>query len=67
MHLSGVGVPSTHLRYGDPGQSAEAATINAVPSDVIVGLEIPQLSLAEAGVSPIDRLRPCVEAARAVL
>jgi sugar phosphate isomerase/epimerase len=36
----------------------------AVPVDVVVGLEIPMRSLAEAGVGPMDRLRPCVAAAR---
>jgi sugar phosphate isomerase/epimerase len=41
--------------------------IAVVPPDVIIGLEVPQLSLAEAGVTPFDRLRPSVEAARAIL
>jgi sugar phosphate isomerase/epimerase len=36
----------------------------AVPDDVVVGLEIPMRSLAESGVGPMDRLRPCVAAAR---
>lgn len=38
--------------------------VAALPDHVIVGLEIPMRSLAEKGVSPFDRLRPCVEAAR---
>jgi len=38
--------------------------LNEVPDDVVVGLEIPMRDLAEAGVSPIDRLRPCVAVAR---
>jgi sugar phosphate isomerase/epimerase len=41
--------------------------IAVMPPEVIIGLEVPQLSLAEAGVTPFDRLRPCVEAARALL
>ena len=39
----------------------------ALPADVVLELEIPQRSLALAGVSPIDRLRPCVDAARRLL
>jgi sugar phosphate isomerase/epimerase len=35
----------------------------ALPADVIVGLEVPLRSQAEAGVGPQARLRPCVEAA----
>jgi sugar phosphate isomerase/epimerase len=41
--------------------------VAVVPPDVIIGLEVPQLSLALAGISPFDRLRPSVEAARALL
>ncbi len=39
----------------------------ALPADVVLELEVPQRSLALAGVSPIDRLRPCVDAARRLL
>ena len=39
----------------------------ALPIDVVHELEVPQRSLALAGVSPIDRLRPCVDAARRLL
>jgi sugar phosphate isomerase/epimerase len=46
------------------GELPLAELLAAVPDDVVVGLEIPMRSLAEAGVSPIDRLRPCVAAAR---
>jgi sugar phosphate isomerase/epimerase len=38
-----------------------------LPTDVVVSLEVPRRSLAEAGIGPEDRLRPCVEAARALL
>ena len=41
--------------------------ISALPTDIVIELEIPQRSLALAGVSPVDRLRPCVEAARLLL
>ncbi|OJZ70208.1 xylose isomerase [Mycobacterium paraffinicum] len=39
----------------------------ALPSDIVIELEVPQKQLALDGVSPIDRLRPCVGAARRLL
>lgn len=39
----------------------------ALPADVVIELEVPRRELALAGVSPADRLRPCVEAARRLL
>jgi sugar phosphate isomerase/epimerase len=41
--------------------------LSALPRDIVIELEVPRRSLALAGVSPIDRLRPCVEAARRLL
>ncbi len=41
--------------------------LSALPADVVVEIEVPRRSLALAGVSPINRLRPCVEAARRLL
>jgi sugar phosphate isomerase/epimerase len=41
--------------------------LSALPPDIVIELEIPRRSLALAGVSPIDRLRPCVDAARRLL
>jgi sugar phosphate isomerase/epimerase len=41
--------------------------VSALPRDIIIEIEVPQRSLALAGVGPIDRLRPCVEAARRLL
>ena len=41
--------------------------LSVLPSDIVIELEVPRRSLALAGVSPIDRLRPCVEAARRLL
>ena len=41
--------------------------ISELPADIVIELEIPQRSLALAGVSPVDRLRPCVQAARRLL
>lgn len=39
----------------------------ALPPGIVIEIEVPRRSLALAGVSPIDRLRPCVEAARRLL
>jgi hypothetical protein len=41
--------------------------LKALPPEVVIGLEVPRLSLAEAGVSHADRMRPCVQAARGLL
>jgi sugar phosphate isomerase/epimerase len=41
--------------------------LSALPPDVVIEIEVPRRSLALEGVSPIDRLRPCVEAARRLL
>ncbi|MFV8315601.1 sugar phosphate isomerase/epimerase family protein [Mycobacterium sp. 23] len=41
--------------------------IRALPTDLVFELEVPQRSLALAGVSPVDRLRTCVDAARRVM
>jgi sugar phosphate isomerase/epimerase len=41
--------------------------LSALPADVVIEIEVPRRSLALAGVSPIDRTRPCVEAARRLL
>ncbi len=41
--------------------------LSALPADIVIELEVPRRSLALAGASPIDRLRPCVDAARQLL
>ena len=41
--------------------------LSALPSGIVIEIEVPRRSLALAGVSPIDRLRPCVDAARRLL
>ncbi|MEB4211487.1 TIM barrel protein [Mycobacterium sp. 94-17] len=41
--------------------------LSALPADIVLEIEVPRRSLALAGMSPIDRLRPCVEAARRLL
>ena len=49
------------------GELPLAAMLAALPDDRVVGLEIPMRSHAQAGISPHDRLRPCVQNARALL
>ena len=39
----------------------------ALPDDVVIGLEVPILSQAQAGIGPHERLGRCVEAARDLL
>jgi sugar phosphate isomerase/epimerase len=41
--------------------------LSVLPPGIVLELEVPRRSLALAGVSHIDRLRPCVEAARRLL
>jgi sugar phosphate isomerase/epimerase len=41
--------------------------VKALPRNLVVGLEIPIRSLAEAGVGPHERLAPCVAATRRLL
>jgi sugar phosphate isomerase/epimerase len=41
--------------------------IDALPCQMIIGLEVPQRSLAEAGVSPRDRVSRAVDGARALM
>ena len=49
------------------GELPLAKLLHALPPDVPIGLEVPMLAMAEAGVTPYDRLRPAVEATRALL
>lgn len=43
------------------------AFLAIVPQDVIVSVEVPQRSLAEAGIGPWERIARCLEGARALL
>jgi sugar phosphate isomerase/epimerase len=54
------------LAPGD-GELPLRELLAALPRDVAIGLEIPMAGPAQAGVGPEARLRPCVEAARALL
>ncbi|HUO39105.1 MAG TPA: TIM barrel protein [Mycobacterium sp.] len=49
------------------GELPLADILSVLPLDIVIELEIPRRSLAMAGVDPIDRLRPCVAAARELL
>jgi len=49
------------------GELPLADILAALPPDIVIELEVPRRSMALAGVSPIDRLRPCVHAARRLL
>lgn len=49
------------------GELPLSEILAVVPTDVVVGLEIPMRALAESGVGPADRLGPCVAAARELL
>jgi sugar phosphate isomerase/epimerase len=54
------------LAPGD-GELPLQAFLDRLPPGVIVSLEIPMRALADQGMSPRDRLAPCVAAARAML
>jgi sugar phosphate isomerase/epimerase len=41
--------------------------LTALPQDLVIGLEVPQRSLAEAGVGPHERVARCLEATRGLL
>jgi sugar phosphate isomerase/epimerase len=56
-----------HRMAPGEGELPLAEMLAALPGDRVVGLEVPMLSRAEAGVSAYDRLLPCVKSARAVL
>jgi 2-hydroxycyclohexanecarboxyl-CoA dehydrogenase len=56
---SAIFVGADVLDHGSPAR--------ILPDNVTVGLEIPILSRAEAGVGPYDRLVPCLAAASALI
>jgi sugar phosphate isomerase/epimerase len=49
------------------GELPLRAILDALPRDVIVGLEVPLRSLADAGIGPHERLTQCVAAAQQLL
>jgi sugar phosphate isomerase/epimerase len=54
-------------RIPGEGDFPLAAFLAALPRDIPLGLEIPMLAKAQAGMGPVDRLRPAVEAAQSLL
>lgn len=77
VQLCDVPLVSKHASYGEEarddrlppgrGELPLRAILSAVPEDVIVGLEVPMLSAAKAGIGPRERLQECVEATRKLL
>jgi sugar phosphate isomerase/epimerase len=74
----GGGSPEDTMQaYGDearhnrlcPGEGdlPLAGFLAALPRGLPVGLEVPMLAKAQAGISPGDALKPCIEAARNLL
>ena len=49
------------------GELPLEALVAALPDDLVLSLELPQVELAKSGVSHYDRLRPAIEAARALV
>jgi hypothetical protein len=49
------------------GELPLADLLSVLPSDVVLEIEVPRRSLALSGVSPLARMRPCVDAARRLL
>jgi len=49
------------------GELPLADILRSLPRDVVVSLEVPMLAKATAGIGPIERLQPCVTAARQLL
>jgi sugar phosphate isomerase/epimerase len=41
--------------------------LRALPTDALIGLEVPMLLAANAGIGPLERLRPCIAATRGLL
>ena len=57
----------TARRVPGTGELPLRDILAALPRDLVVGIEVPLLREARAGVGPHERLRPCVEAARKLL
>lgn len=77
IQLCDVPMPARRDDYGEearherlcPGEGdlPLADLLRALPRDLIVGLEVPMLAKAQAGVPVRDALAPCVTAARKLL
>lgn len=77
VQLCDVPLKSRHSSYMEealyermvPGTGELPLTdiLTALPRHLIIGVEVPQRSLAEAGVGPYERVARCVEATRGLL
>lgn len=77
VQLCDVPLVSKHARYMDEalhermvpgtGELPLLEMLAALPRDLVLGLEVPQRSLAEAGVGPHERVGRCVAATRSLL
>lgn len=66
--MQGYGEEARHHRLcPGEGDLPLGEFLAALPRDLTVGLEVPMLAKAQAGISPEEVLRPCVEAARKLL
>ncbi len=54
-------------RVPGEGEFPLAAFVAALPKDIPLGLEIPMLAKAQAGIGPVDRMRLAVEAIRTMI
>lgn len=57
----------TERRSPGQGELPLLDILRAVPRDRVIGIEVPLLSQAKAGIGPLERLRPVVAAARDLL
>ena len=57
----------TPRRVPETGEPPLREILAALPRDLVVGIEVPRLHEAAAGVGSHERLRPGVEAARELL
>lgn len=77
IQLCDVPLVSAHANYADEarydrlcpgkGELPLLELLKVLPRERAVGIEVPMLALAEAGVGPHARLGPCVEATRALI
>jgi sugar phosphate isomerase/epimerase len=57
----------TERRVPGQGELPLLDILKAIPRDRVVSLELPLLSQAQAGIGPLERLRPAIAAARELL
>jgi sugar phosphate isomerase/epimerase len=77
VQICDVPLKSRHSSYMDEalhermvpgtGELPIVDILRALPDDVVIGVEVPQRSLAEAGVVPQERVARCLEATRELM